>query len=285
MLGALKKAASQAGGRGGPPLTFKPPIDYETSRKIEQSVKRKLEDLFSPKKKPDPVPLATPLPSQEKSRETEAEQDDNNCCEAIPFREQWPVGKKNVSLQRDIGWNDWNKVIEGEKIAGWRVICNRGFWFQLEVTESLCDGLEFKCKDNSGIIDGKRQWADGLKVDVCHMIEVKYAMYEKTYTPESASDQSTALRTKLHEQFERYGIICNDPRQVPELPCLKQVGLQVYTNWKTTAGFYLALMDIYSIPGPKPEVRTPREYYKRNLASAPSPTDIEPWMDELSALD
>ncbi|MGH0004720.1 hypothetical protein ACQU0X_32035 [Pseudovibrio ascidiaceicola] len=248
-------------------------------------MKEFLENLYKPKPKLEPKPRLTPLPSNEEPSKSRPKRKRDECCEPVTFLNKWPVGKKKVSLVREIGWFDWGKEINGKKIEGWRVICNRGFWFQLEVTETLCAGLEYKCKDESGKIGPDYQYADGLNPGLCNMVEVKYALHEQTYTAANAKNRDTQLRRKLHRQFRRYATICNDPRRVPELKCLSQVGLEIFVNWKTMAGFYEELMSIYGIPGPAPEVRLPRNEMRTGVPLSSKPKGVEPWMDELSALD
>ncbi|WP_150523834.1 hypothetical protein [Roseibium sediminis] len=249
-------------------------------RAIEDGIKKKLDDLFKPpQKKPEPMPVPNPETGGQ-PEQTRPRRRNDDCCIPDKFLENWPVNRKNASYSPEIGWNDWNKEYDGKKIQPQQVIFNRGFKFQLEVTESLCDGLEFLCKDNAGAIGSRHQWADGLNWPNCNMVEVKYAMHETTYTKEKAYDLTNPPVRRLHEQFKRYAIICNNPRKVSELPCLAQVGLEIFVNWNTMVEFYEEIMSIYSIPGPKPQQRLPRYYYGSDLADHNTPNGIESWMDE-----
>ncbi|QUS59063.1 hypothetical protein [Pseudovibrio brasiliensis] len=265
-------------------LLFAPRPNSKTVKQTERKVKELLENLTKPKRKVDPPPLVSPVPKGEESKKTRPKRKDDNCCEGATFLKKWPLKNKKASLVPDIGWFDWNKEINGQKIDGQRIIWNRGFIFQLEITESICGGLEYKCKDNSGKIGSSFQWADGLNPGVCNMIEVKYALHETTYTAEKALDKETTHLLKLHNQFKRYATICNDPRRIPELKCLAQVGLEVYVNWATMAEYYNELLTIYSIPGPAIEVRLPRNEIKTDSNSRRGPNDIEPWADETGSV-
>ncbi|QUS59149.1 hypothetical protein [Pseudovibrio brasiliensis] len=263
---------------------FAPRPGSKAVRQAERAVKELLENLTKPKPKVAPPPVAAPLPEGKQPKKSRPKRKNNSCCEAVPFTDKWPVKKKKPSLVPGIGWFDWGKEIDGEKIGGQRVIWNRGYIFQLEVTENICGGFEYKCKDNLGKVGSAFQWADGLNPGVCNMIEVKYAMHETTWTAEKAADITIPAVRDRREQFRKYAMVCNDPRRIPELKCLDQVGLEVYVNWKTMAEFYEELMYIYGIPGPSPEVRLPRNEMKTGVRYSNGPNGIDTQTDETGSV-
>ncbi len=257
---------------------------------LERGIRELLEMLSRSNRKTNPdrkgktelkvVPTEKTESDQSKARRRQRKQ---NCCRPTKFLTHWPVNSKKVSVRKNLGWNDWKKKFNGKQVRNFEVIFNRGFIFQLEVTKGICNGLEYKCKDNSGIIEQEYQWADGLYRTNCDMIEVKYAVEESTYTESNAHIKNTPTRQKIHRQFKRYGIICNDPRRVPELPCLKEVGLRVYVNWHTMVGYYKAIMSMYDVPGPEPRSRTPYYYLQRPVPSGDSKEGVD--FSKLKELD
>jgi hypothetical protein len=90
---------------------------------------------------------------------------------------------------------------------------------------------------------GEKIWADGVRVENCHLRETEYAGDPKTSPFLSSSNKVHELiRNQARDEFRRYAEVIRDPRS----PAL---GLEVITNDARAVPLFQSWLKEFGIPG------------------------------------